>query len=103
MNDILKIYLKNDLKEQTFKQKLKEKTMKNYLKIFVLLAILLTLTYKILSAAVAEIDSKSKKYELKESIPGGVKIKSEETGYIGVSKLTTTTFGMYDNSCSMLH
>lgn len=102
MNDILEIDLLNRINNQTFKPKLKEKAMKNYLKILILLTILITITYKILFASDTEIDSKSNINEGNKNIPGSFKIKSEETGYIGISKLTTTSFGMYNNSCSIL-
>lgn len=76
--------------------------MKFNLKIIFVLAILFIVTYKVIVAMDLKEKEDTVYNKTKEGYSVSIPDKTEDIGYIGTSKMTMSSHGMFDNSCSIL-
>lgn len=73
--------------------------MSLYLKIIFFLAVLITVSYRLITAMDTEVNNKGVMNSIKENFSGS----TYEQGCSGSAKMTPSNFLLKDNSCSMLH
>jgi uncharacterized protein YukJ len=77
--------------------------MKFQLKIIFILSLLFFVTYKIIVAMDSKEKDDSVFNQVKENFSVSLPERTEDISYQVTSKMTMSSHGMFDNSCSMLH
>ena len=77
--------------------------MKFNIKIIFVLALIFIITYKVIVAMDNKGSEDSGNNKVKENFSVTIPDKTDDIGYIGKSKMTMSSHGMFDNSCMMLH
>ena len=77
--------------------------MKFNIKIIFVLALIFIITYKVIVAMDNKGSEDSVNNKVKENFSVTIPDKTEDIGYIGTSKMSISSNGMFDNSCMMLH
>lgn|GEM_PF-3626086 len=84
------------------KNKLKEEVkMKLFMKGLFLLILLVVITFKIIGSVNLNKKGMDTWNSIKDNFSGDLSGRLEWSGFGWSSGMTTTTFGMHDNSCSM--